>query len=91
MSRMSSSVRMLKGVPKTPEMALVGGEPRPRMRWETTEPHICRKKKDSDWRIMTLNVNNFPSEKDGLDKAKHDLLKKTIADSEVDILGLTEL
>ena len=40
---------------------------------------------------MALNINNFPSERDGLDKAKHDLLKKTIADSEVDILGLTEL
>ena len=87
----SSANRMLRRVPKPPATALASGEPRPTMRWETIEPHTCWKKNDSDWRTMVLNINNFPSEIDGLDKAKYDLVKKTIADSEVDILGIIEL
>ena len=67
------------------------GEPRPTMRWETRDPSTCSKRCDSDWRIIAINTNSFPSEKNGLEKAKYDLLKKTVIDSEADIVGITEL
>ena len=61
------------------------------MRWETMDPSDCEKKIESDWRIIAININNFPTEKNGIDKAKYDLLKKTIADSDADIVGISEL
>ena len=67
------------------------GEPRPAMRWETSDPSTSIKCCDSDWRIIVININNFPSEKNGLEKAKFDLLKRTVIDSEADIVGITEL
>ena len=61
------------------------------MRWETTDPCTNPKKRDDDWRIIGININNFPSENNGLDKAKQDLLKKTISECDPEIVGITEL
>ena len=61
------------------------------MRWETMDPSDCEKKVETDWRIIAININNFPTEKNGIDKAKYDLLKKTITDSDADIVGISEL
>ena len=68
-----------------------GSDPRPLMRWETTSPSLCNKKDETDWRIVSLNVNNFPSENDGEQKAKRDALRREIAMSEGDIMGFTEI
>ena len=68
-----------------------GGEPRPIMRWKTTEPQDCPKQDDSDWRILCININNFPSEKNGLEKMKHDLLKATLVSSDADVMGISEV
>lgn len=49
------------------------GEPRPVMRWESKEPHKTQKKDESDWRLMVVNINNFPTESNGSEKAKMDI------------------
>ena len=71
-------------------MAL-SGESRLKKRWETTEPSECPKGNDSDWRILCINVNNFPAERNGFEKAKFDLLKTTMAASDADIIGMSEV
>ena len=48
-------------------------------------------KRDSDWRFVCININNFPSERNGIDKAKFDLLKSTLYNCEADVMGITEL
>ena len=40
---------------------------------------------------MAINVNNFPSEQDGVEKSKLDLLRRAIGYSESDIVGMTEI
>ena len=87
----SDQEKLCRALWATTEALAPNGEPRPRMRWETTEPSTCGKKVDEDWRIIAININNFPSENNGLDKAKLDLLKKTISDSDAQIVGITEL
>ena len=66
------------------------GESRPTMRWETKEPQRCPKR-ESDWRMMVININKFPTESSGQEKAKMDLLKQTMTGSEADVIGITEL
>ena len=61
------------------------------MRWETKEPNICIKKCETDWRLISININSFPTERNGIEKGKYDLLKQTIAESEADIVGISEL
>ena len=50
----------------------VGSRSGPIMRKTDTEKNgqWSRRKKDSDWRILCFNVNNFPSERNGSEKAK---------------------
>ena len=67
------------------------GEPRPVKRWKSKEPQNSSKKVDSDWRIMSINVNNFPTETNGLEKAKIDTVKQFMVSSETDIFGIIEL
>ena len=67
------------------------GEPRPVKRWKSKEPQNSSKKVDSDWRIMSINVNNFPMETNGLEKAKIDTVKQFMVSSETDIFGIIEL
>jgi hypothetical protein len=55
------------------------------------EPQQCSKKDESDWRLMVININNFPTEYNGQEKAKFDILKQEITSSGADIIGLTEL
>ena len=77
---------------KSTAMASVScSESRPTKRWEATEPNECQKKSDTDWRILAINVNNFPSEKNGFEKAKIDLLKATLILSDADVMGLSEV
>jgi hypothetical protein len=61
------------------------------MRWETKEPQKCPKKKETDWRLMVVNVNNFPTEYNGHEKAKYDILKQETTSSGADVIGITEL
>ena len=61
------------------------------MRCETKEPNICIKKCETDWRLISININSFPTERNGIEKGKYDLLKQTIAESEADIVGISEL
>ena len=61
------------------------------MRWKTTEPNQCPKQRETDWRIMSININNFPSERNGLEKMKRDLLKATLIASDADVMGLSEI
>ena len=55
------------------------------------EPQKCPKKDVTDWRLMVVNINNFPTEANGQEKAKFDILKQEIVSSNADIVGLTEL
>ena len=83
---------MLLTVLRTDEQASGGnGSSRPVMREKTIDPSVCEKKVDTDWRIMSININNFPTEKDGHDKAKLDLLRETIHASGADITGIVEM
>ena len=50
-----------------------------------------RRKKASDWRILCFNVNNFPSERNGSEKAKLDQVKEIMTRSDADIIGITEV
>ena len=61
------------------------------MRWETMEPQKCPKKNEADWRLMVVNVNNFPTEYNGHEKAKFDILKHEMTSSGADVIGITEL
>ena len=61
------------------------------MRWETTEPTLCPKKNNNDWRLISINVNNFPTERDGSEKAKRDLLRAMVGTSEAEIIGMNEV
>ena len=67
------------------------GSPRPVMREKTIDPSASEKKVDTDWRIVSININNFPTEKDGHDKAKLDLLRETIHASGAEIIGISEM
>ena len=73
------------------EASAISSEPRPKMRWESTSPSESPKKCQSDWRLMAINVNNFPSEQDGVGKSKLDLLRRAIGYSESDIISMTEI
>ena len=66
------------------------GIPRPAMRKKTTDPETVSKC-NADWRFLCLNINNFPTEKSGDDKAKLDLLRATLYASNADVMGITEL
>ena len=66
------------------------GIPRPAIRKKTTDPETVSKL-DSDWRFLCVNINNFPTEKSGDDKAKLDLLRATLYSSDADVMGITEL
>ena len=83
---------MLPVVLRTDMQASGGnGNPRPVMREKTIDPSACGKKVDTDWRIVSININKFPTEKDGHDKAKLDLLRETIHASGADIIGISEM
>ena len=92
MSQRSSSKRTLQVVLRTGTQASGdNGNPRPIMRKKTIDPSACDKKDDTDWRIVSININNFPTEKDGHDKAKLDLLRETIHASGADLIGISEM
>ena len=92
MSQRSSSKRTLQVVLRTGTQASGdNGNPRPIMRKKTIDPSACGKKDDTDWRIVSININNFPTEKDGHDKAKLDLLRETIHASGADLIGISEM
>jgi hypothetical protein len=55
------------------------------------EPQKCPKKKVTDWRLMVVNVNNFPTEYNAHEKAKYDILKQEITSSGAEVIGMTEL
>ena len=83
---------MLPRVLRDPnEVSAMSSEPRPETRWEATSPSDSPKKCQSDWRLMAINVNNFPNEQDGVGKSKIDLLRRAIGYSEADIIGMTEI
>ena len=81
-------LRALKG---SPEVLTLSGQSRPMKRWKTTEPTNCPKLNDDDWRILAVNVNNFPTEADGANKAKLDMLRKLVGASDSDIVGMSEI
>ena len=73
------------------QASTLSGESRPVMRWKSTEPNECERQRDSDWRIMCVNINNFPSERNGFEKMKRDLLKAAMISSEADVIGVSEM
>ena len=52
---------------------------------------MCPKHREDDWRILAINVNNFPSEEDGANKAKLDMLRRLVGASDCDIIGMSEI
>ena len=62
----------------------------PKMRKNSIrDPTECPKR-DEDWRLVAININGFPTEANGEEKAKRDRLKDLITRGNVDIAGLTE-
>ena len=85
------NTKLLRVLRDPTEASAISSESRPKMRWEATSPSESPKKCQSDWRLMAINVNNFPSEQDGVGKSKLDLLRRAIGQSESDIVGMTEI
>ena len=61
---------------------------------DNTEENIAygirEKEENSDWRILIGNINTFPKENNGENKAKLDLFKHLVTSNDCDILLLSE-